>query len=47
MATTISILLYCAFSLWRAYKDRECHKRHTAAETRITILESKLNTPHQ
>jgi hypothetical protein len=44
MATTLTIVLYAAFSIWRAYKDRECHKRHSAAEQRITKLE-QLTTP--
>lgn len=42
MATTVTIALYLAFALWRAYRDRKCQEMHETTNRRLKAMEERL-----
>lgn len=42
MTTTVTIALYLAFALWRAYRDRKCEQAHKLTNSRLKAMEERL-----
>ena len=42
MTTTVTIALYLAFAMWRAYRDRKCEQAHEITNRRLKAMEERL-----